>query len=334
MSSSTALACPPELERLVLTSTSLAAPMTCTPLSGGVSSDIRLVTDANGDHVVAKRALPQLKVAAVWKAPVERSAFEAEWLQVAGELVPGFAPRSLGRDSTSGWLLLDYLEPERHLLWKTELLAGQVDVTVAADVARRLGQLHSATAARANDLAGRFNSGALFDALRLDPYLRALTSVHPELATRIDAVVERTATTRLALVHGDVSPKNILVGPSGPVLLDAECAWWGDPAFDLAFLLTHLVAKAHHVPSAANALAECARTVLVEHAAAVDWESPELLHVRVAGLLPAIVLARIDGKSPLEYLTEPTRIVLRTRAVAQLSSYSRPLPDLLAGLLP
>lgn len=332
MSAGVTTACPAELEQLVLSRTMLTPPLQCTPLTGGVSSDIHLVSDTSGHRVVAKRALAQLKVAAVWTAPVERSASEEAWLDVAAELTPGFAPRALGRDPESGWLLLDYLDPADHVLWKSELLAGRVDLAVAQGVGTRLGALHAASARDSSALSGRFATDALFDALRLDPYLRSLLGVHPQVAPRVAATIERTASTKLALVHGDVSPKNILIGPDGPVLLDAECAWWGDPAFDLAFVLTHLVAKSHHVEGQAEQLRECARGVLDAHAAHVDWEAVDSLHRRVAELLPAIVLARVDGKSPLEYLDEQTRRTIRQRALTVLQAEPAPLSVVIDAL--
>src|SRR5690606_24157272 len=113
--------------------------------------------------------------------------------------------------------------------------------------------VHAATAADAQ-VAGQFPTLPLFEALRLDPYLRATGRRHPRLAARLDALADRTAAGRIALVHGDVSPKSIMSGPRGPVFLDAECAWYGDPAFDVAFCLNHLLLKCLARPEAVPAL--------------------------------------------------------------------------------
>jgi hypothetical protein len=116
--------------------------------------------------------------------------------------------------------------------------------------------------------------------------------------------VRVTAATKRALVHGDVSPKNILIGPRGPVFLDAECAWYGDPAFDLAFCLNHLLLKCLWTPSAAAAFLDCFDALASAYLAGVDWEPAAALEARAAHLLPGLLLGRVDGKSPVEYVTE------------------------------
>ncbi|HUR90208.1 MAG TPA: phosphotransferase, partial [Ramlibacter sp.] len=189
------------------------------------------------------------------------------------------------------------------------------------EVARRvgdvLGRIHAATADR-DDIAKRFATDANFYAIRLEPYLVESSRVHPDLADVLLALVERTAGTRRVLVHGDVSPKNILVGPDGPVMLDAECAWFGDPAFDVAFCLNHFVLKAAHMPQHAQALMACYAALKQSYFDHVQWEPRDALEARVATLLPGLTLARVDGKSPVEYLSEPQRHAVRASAIEQL----------------
>ncbi len=272
------------------------------PLAGGVSSDIWRV-ELPGRSVCVKRALPRLKVAQVWEAPVVRNRYEHDYLRVVSGIAPQAVPRLLAHDPSAGLFVMEYLDPGRYPVWKALLRAGRVDLDFAARVGQVLASIHAATAGRA-DLAAAFATDHIFHAIRLAPYLLATGRVHADLAPRLVALAETTAGTRRALVHGDVSPKNILAGPQGPVLLDAECAWYGDPAFDLAFCLNHLLLKCAWVPACTEdflaAYAALARTYL----RGVRWEDAKGLEARAAALLPALLLARVDGKSPVEYLTD------------------------------
>ncbi len=239
------------------------------PLAGGVSSDIWRI-DLPSGPICIKRALSRLRVAADWRAPVERNVYEARWMRVANQAVAGAAPALLGQDEASGTLAMAYLPPERYPLWKAMLRDGHVDPAFAAAVGDRLGRIHAATAARPA-LAADFPTDAIFRDIRLEPYLTQTGRAHPDLAARMQALTEMTLANRHALVHGDVSPKNILCGPDGPVFLDAECAWWGDPAFDLAFCLNHLLLKCLWVPARRPELLACFRAMTTAYLPRVAW---------------------------------------------------------------
>ncbi|HZZ63362.1 MAG TPA: aminoglycoside phosphotransferase family protein [Roseiarcus sp.] len=275
-----------------------------TPLTGGVSSDISLV-EAGGRRFCVKRALPRLKVAALWEAPVGRNAAEAAYFRAVARWLPRAVPRILAEDAGAGLFAMDYLPPEKYPLWKAALLEGRVDQSFAASVGRDLAFIHAKSAADP-DMRKAFAHDATFEAIRIEPYLRATARAHPALAARLNALAEITLSTKRALVHGDVSPKNILMGSDGPAFLDAECAWFGDPAFDIAFCLNHLLLKgAREGVDKAPYLAAFA-ALAGAYFASVDWEEPADIETRAAGLLPALFLARIDGKSPVEYLTRET----------------------------
>jgi aminoglycoside phosphotransferase (APT) family kinase protein len=288
---------------------------TATPLAGGVSSDIWRV-DLPGRSLCVKRALPQLRVAATWFAPVSRNRLEWEWLQLAATIAPDAVPQPIAHDPELGLFAMEFLPPDDHPLWKRQLLDGHVDVATAARVGEVLALLHNAMAHRP-ELARRFDSGETFHAIRLEPYLLATGERHPDLAAALQALVQRTAAGRITVVHGDVSPKNILVGPHGPVLLDAECAWYGDPAFDLAFCLNHLLLKAVLLPGHASALLQSFDALARSYLQAVHFEPAAALEARTAALLPALALARIDGKSPVEYLVDRPDLQALVRATAK-----------------
>jgi aminoglycoside phosphotransferase (APT) family kinase protein len=176
--------------------------------------------------------------------------------------------------------------------------------------------IHAKTAA-APSIAAEFPTDAIFYDIRLEPCLVATAGAHPDLADRLLALVAATQGNKKALVHGDVSPKNILCGPSGPVFLDAECAWWGDPAFDLAFCLNHLLLKCLWTPRAREGFLACFDALAAAYSRGVTWEAPDALEQRAAALLPGLFLARIDGKSPVEYIADD-RSRDRVRGVARM----------------
>jgi aminoglycoside phosphotransferase (APT) family kinase protein len=280
---------------------STAADVTAERLTGGVSSNIWRI-DLPGGPICVKRALARLRVAADWQAPVERNLYEARWMRHAAAAVPEAVPRLLGQDEATGALAMEFLPPDQHPIWKDRLHAGDADSHFAARVATALARIHAASAADPTT-AAEFPTDAIFHAIRLEPYLLATAQVHPDLASRLQALVETTQATKHALVHGDVSPKNILCGPKGPVFLDAECAWWGDPAFDLAFCLNHLLLKCLWSPFAQDRFMACYVALSVTYLNEVRWEPRVALEARAARLLPGLLLARVDGKSPVEYIT-------------------------------
>ncbi len=285
-----------------------------TALAGGVSSDIWRVDLADGP-ICVKRALPELKVAAQWQVPVERNTYEYAWIDTVSRFCPHAVPRLIGHDPKSRSFAMAYLDPSEYPVWKAKLREGHADTSFAAQVGATVCAIHRTTAGD-GDIQARFASDTIFHAIRLEPYLIAAGERHPDLAATLDALVETTATTKYALVHGDVSPKNILIGRQGPVFLDAECAWYGDPAFDLAFCLNHFLLKCLWTPRAANEFLACFRVLADTYLAQVSWEPRGECETRAAHLLPGLFLARVDGKSPVEYVTDE-RDKDRVRKVAR-----------------
>ena len=275
-----------------------------TALAGGVSSDIWRV-DLRRGPVCLKRALAKLRVEKNWFAPVERNHNELAYLCEVARIVPSAVPAILGEDPERRLFVMEYLPPETYKLWKTQLRDGQADPAFAGAVGHILGRIHAATA-RQPELANRFANDDIFYSIRLEPYLEATSRVHTDLAPALSELINTTASTKLVLVHGDVSPKNILNGPRGPVFLDAECAWYGDPAFDLAFCLNHLLLKGLWNPPAAARFLDCFQSLCSAYSQHITWEDASTLESRTAHLLPALFLARVDGKSPVEYLTSET----------------------------
>ncbi|HEY8696859.1 MAG TPA: aminoglycoside phosphotransferase family protein [Rhizomicrobium sp.] len=270
-------------------------------LGGGVSCDV-LAVHVGGRAFCIKRALARLRVAEDWRAPVERAEAEVAWFRLVATIDPRLVPQVLAEDRARHVFAMRYLPPETHPLWKARLAAGEADPDFAARVGAALARIHAATAG-SKDIAAQFANYEQFFALRLEPYLLFTATRHEDVAPRIRELAQSIAASRVALMHGDVSPKNILCGPEGPVFLDAETACIGDPAFDLAFCLNHLLLKCVWHPEHSGAYLECFARLKDAYLSGVGWEPREDAERRTAALLPALLLARIDGKSPVEYLT-------------------------------
>jgi 5-methylthioribose kinase len=268
------------------------------PLTGGVASDVRIIRGPKGP-VVVKRALGKLKVAADWRSDPARSAVEVEALRVAAELIqPLSVPRVLDVDARTNSFTMNLVEP-RFRNWKTELLTGRLDEQTAKRAGAALAQWHAGSASR-SDLALRFADLTYFEELRLEPFFRRVAQRTPDLTDSIlDAAAAMTA-RRSALVHGDFSPKNLLVDGGEIVLLDFEVAHWGDPRFDIAFLLTHLLLKRMRRGADRAGFNALARAFLHSY----GRNGLNVLDEEAARLIGCLLLARIDGASPVDYLSE------------------------------
>ena len=314
--------------RELLCSLGLAASqdrMEVVPLPGGVASDIAQVTVGKENYCV-KFALEKLKVEEDWRVPVHRNLAEYAWLQFAEGVDPSAVPRLYGQSETG--FAMEFLAPSEAVLWKDQLLRETPETRHAAAVGSVLGRIHAASAL-SDTLTEQFSNHEDFLAIRIEPYLLFTASKHPGLARRLKSLGESLYRSRTALVHGDVSPKNILFRGDSPVLLDAECATAGDPAFDVSFLMNHLILKSVHRPGFADALLECCTEFWNSYSRHISWEPDETLEIRAASLIPALMLARVDGKSPVEYLSLGSQA--RVRSLAN-SLILKPPPDLI-GLL-
>jgi 5-methylthioribose kinase len=265
-------------------------------LSGGVSSFIAVIDDA----WVAKAARQRLDVQAEWTADPARAHREGAILRaLGGSLGPVRVPEVYRVHDAPPILELEWIPPPA-VNWKAELLAGRPGLAVVEALAEGMSVLHERPVPR--ELAGPEGS-ALFDSLRLDPYYRQVAADRPEHAAALTALIAdctgfSAGRPPARLVHGDFTPKNVLVTDGPPVLLDWEVINVGDPAFDLGMLSAHLLLKACLIP----ALWPAARTL----ARAYRGPADPALAVRHAG---AIMLARLWGKSPVEYLTaQPDRV--------------------------
>ena len=276
-------------------------------LSGGVSSAVFRV-ESEGTAVVIKQALPKLRVNDEWLSRVERSATEARAARVLYDLLPrGSILPPLYVDEARSLFVMPSA-PVGAETWKAKLMRGDLSAETAHVVGELLGYLHARSRLQP-DLAVEFGDRQDFLALRVEPYLYVTADRRPPIAAPIQRHAERMLSVRQCLVHGDYSPKNLLVAQDRPrdiILLDHEVSHWGDPTFDCAFCLTHLHLKACTFADRVTDYLDLARVLwnsYLEIARPTDVVAYERDTI---GLLGCILAARVDGKSPAEYLATDT----------------------------
>ena len=303
------------------------------PLGGGVSNNVVLVEDGQRRFVL-KQSLPRLRVRDEWLADRSRIVREWESMRALGSVLPpGRLPELLFLDRPR-FLYAMRAAARESCDWKTRLLAGELSPSTARLAGSTLGLMARRTWDCA-EFRDRFSDATAFDQLRTDPYYRTVASRHPEVASAVADWIRRSGRRRIALVHGDWSPKNLLVGPGSLVCIDFECAHFGDPSYDAGFMLNHLTLKAFHRPELAAGYLRLARiafawTVGILPVAALRWyERSAMRH------LAFLMLARVDGKSPVEYLrTNPVRDAVRQHALRLIADAPGSLNEVLARTEP
>lgn len=292
------------------------------PLSGGVSNRTMLVERESGESWVLKQALGRLRVEVEWLSDPERVHREALAMRWLARLTPaGSVPELLFEDHQHHLLAMRAV-PHPHENWKAMLLAGRLEGAHVEQFGRLLGTIHRRSWERRDEVAEVFGDRGYFETLRIEPYFGYAASQLPRMAAFLEGVIDSVRGRRLALVHGDYSPKNVLVWQGRLVLLDHETIHFGDPAFDLGFSLTHLLSKANHLvhlraefAAAAGAHWRAYREALGED---VPWAAD--LEVHAVRLTIACLIARVAGRSRLEYLDDRSRR-------AQLESACRAATD-------
>jgi 5-methylthioribose kinase len=278
----------------------------CTPrvteLGGGVSNTVLLV-ESDGQAFVLKQALGKLRVQEDWFAGPERVVREVRALQRLTPLLPqGSLPAVLFEDCEN-FLYAMSAAPSGSTSWKDRLLNGEICVDTAHAAGALLGRIVSVTW-HDDSWEREFGDQAAFDQLRLDPYYRFTAARHPDLAPHAARLMEETSLRRVSLTHGDWSPKNLLVASGSLMAIDFEVVHFGDPSFDSAFMLNHLLLKSFARPQWRTRYVAAALAFWRTFLAAIpeaSWIEPATLQH-----LGWLLLARIDGKSPVEYVREPS----------------------------
>ncbi len=290
-------------------------------LRGGISNRTVLVERTDNPAFVVKQALPKLRVATDWPSDPSRIRLEALGLTWLSRLAPpGSIPSLLFEDARHHLLAMQAV-PQPHENWKARLLAGGLEMEHVGQFGKLLGTIHHRSVEQAGELSKVFADRTFFESLRIDPYYRYTASCQPAAAKFFADLLADTASNRLALVHGDYSPKNILIYQGRFVLLDHEVIHWGDPAFDIGFSLTHLLSKANHLPAQRAAFLDAARLYWQTYRSAVrPLLLTPALEARAVRHTLGCLLARVDGRSPLEYLSSAEQHRQRTLALTLMRS--------------
>lgn len=305
-----------------------------TNLAGGVSNRTVLVHRESGEAWVLKQALQRLRVQVEWLSDPRRIEREAIGMRRLAELAPSGAITPLIFLDPQTNLLAMQAVPQPHENWKTMLLGGQLDMAHVTQFAELLAAIHRGGWENRHSLAGEFDDCSFFESLRLEPYYLYTAGQVPAAADFLTGLVADTRATRFTLVHGDFSPKNVLVYGGRLVLLDHEVIHFGDGAFDLGFSLTHLLSKAHHLRARRADFAGAARhywSVYRDGIGDVPWAAD--LEKRAVAHTLGCLLARCRGRSPLEYLDAGQRERQAAAVVALMSQELATVADLTDAFL-
>lgn len=304
------------------------------PLSGGVSNRTVLVRRSNGEAWVIKQALAKLRVKVDWFSSPERIHREAEGLRWLARLAPpGSVPGFVFEDHVHHLLAMQAV-PQPHDNWKQRLLDGKLNMDHVNQFGTLLGTIQRRAYEVGEPVREAFSDSSFFESLRLEPYYAYTASQLPEAAPFLHTLIADTRASRFTLTHGDFSPKNVLVHHNRLILLDHEVIHFGDPAFDIGFSMTHLLSKAHHVTALRGAFAQAANRywqTYVEHVRDLPWYDG--LEARAVRHTLACLLARVDGRSPLEYLDSVERLNQRQAVLRVLPQSIDTLPTLIEAFI-
>ncbi len=274
-------------------------------LAGGVSNRAVLVKREGRESWVLKQALAKLRVEADWYSAPERIHREAAGLRRLGTIIPGHIPDLIFEDNENHILAMSAV-PQPQANWKTLLLNGCIDIDFAETFGALLAKIHNAIE-RHPALAEEFAEQRFFEELRLEPYYGYTAAQAPQAATFLHQLIDDTRARRFALAHGDYSPKNVLIHRGNLIILDYEVIHFGDPAFDIGFSLTHFLSKAHHLPAHRDAFLDLARHYWQSYQNHLTANLRDAVRLYAAKHTLACMLARVAGRSPLEYLDATER---------------------------
>jgi len=303
-------------------------------LPGGVSSRTILVERSNRRDFVVKQARERLQVACDWFSDPLRIHQEAEGLRWLFKLAPEGAITPLLFEDRDHHIIGMAAVAWPHENWKSVLLQGRIDEQHVLQFARLLGQIHHTSRQKQSELAATFADRSFFESLHLEPYYAYSATQELAAADFLNSLVSETSMRRYCLAHGDYSPKNVLIYKDKLILVDHEVIHFGDPAFDLGFSLAHLLSKANHLQSYRVALASGAHLYWQTYVQSCgDIKRTNAFEEFVNRHTLACLLARVVGRSPLEYLGLADRARQRQAVLRMINSLPRTVPELIVQFI-
>lgn len=304
----------------------LHADATVEIFGGGVSSRVFGIHNQDVD-LVLKQALPELKAPITWPADRRRATTEARAIKTLQGVTPKNVPQLIDVDPEEFTLTMTR-SPREFSVWKTELLGGNIQPEIGRELGRILATWHN-FGAENDDVRKRFLEDKLFEQLRVWPFYREVQERNPQYSELISKLITEITDEKITLVHGDFSPKNILVLPEEePVILDFEAINTGNPVFDLAFLLGHLVCKDIRTDSSDEKA--LLRETAIEFLNEYRKYSKIPVAVNLKDHVAMIALARVDGVSLVNYLDSDKQERVRSVAKSVLGSSEADVMDLFA----
>ncbi len=282
-----------------------------TKITDGVSSDIWHIKTKDKEYCI-KRALGKLSVKEDWFAPIERNNFEAKYFHYCKKIIPNSFPKILGHDDKKFILAMEWYDNNNYVIWKKKLLNKNISLKDGIRVGKLLAVIHKYFYKK-EKYKKIFSNDETFYAIRIEPYLTFTARLYPELSETYNKSINFLK-KKSTVIHGDFSPKNILIGKNYPVILDAETACWGNPIFDVAFLNNHFILKSILNQSIYNNYINLSKNFITTYIANFPIINNKQYIKEFIKLQALLILARVDGKSPVEYFTKEHKAKARRLA--------------------
>ena len=296
-------------------------------LEGGVSSEVYYVKTNKSDYCI-KRSLKKLLVKKNWIANTNRIKYEYLWLKHCKKIISRNIPKTFEFDNKKKYIVMEYLNDSKYKTLKQLYFNKVVNIKTIKLISKHLYKIHSSSKNLKTKKIFDGNNNNFYD-LRLDPYFNEVGRIYPKYKKYIKNINKNYFENSSTLVHGDFSPKNILIGKNKIIYLDAECCNFGDPVFDLVFFTNHLLIKSIFIKDKSQEFIKSYIIFYKEYLNNLNLKNYKSYINRIIEMTPIMLLARIDGKSPVEYLnSKKIKNIIRKKSFLLLNSKINNLNDI------